>query len=130
MKQAIKSINMQCNGKRYMENKSIIATYVYVTPEFATPIKCVLSVSMARSGGSRTYCDAWIRGVDDAYGAGSGFAGGSGYDRISAAIETALESAGVEFQASFAGRGLTATVFAIEALAASLGHSGGKVLVI
>jgi hypothetical protein len=113
-----------------MENKSIIATYVYVTPEFATPIKCMLSVSMARSGGSRTYCDAWISGIDGAYGAGSEFAGGSGYDRTSAAIETALESAGVEFQSSFAGRGESATLTAIELLAASLGYSGGKVLVL
>lgn len=137
MAQSVTKIDLQGKSKLYFESKNVYAQYVYVTPEFDTPIKVKLSVAGGSKGGSRSYCDVWVSWHHDrtvnlgggrVYGVGSAFAGGFGYDRSSAAVQYAFESAGVKFEQDFAGLGSGVIIDAINALAAALGHTGGKVL--
>ena len=61
----------------------------------------------------------WING-EDFYTKGSGTAGGWGYDKASAAAESALARAGVEFNRHWGGGGKSATEEAILAVAKKL----------
>ena len=53
---------------------------------------------------SRNYCCIWYRN-DNIYSSGSGYAGGYGYHRPSAAAETAMTQAGVKLSEYISGRG-------------------------
>ena len=59
---------------------------------------------------SRAYCAVWMRSVLgwEFNASGSGYAGGYGYHRGSAAAQSALENAGVTLSYDIAGRGDTA----------------------
>lgn len=70
--------------------------------------------------GSRVYCCVWIHGAN-VYSSGSGWAGGYGYHKGSAALETALSVAGVAFSEPFGGHGESAETDALAALARHIG---------
>ena len=74
---------------------------------------------------SRAYACIWIRGrKNEFYASGSGFAGGYGYHKESAAMEEALESAGIviDYRDSISGRGESAMESALMAIARKLGY--------
>lgn len=77
------------------------------------------------SGRSRSasvhYCSIWFSGKNY-YGSGSGSAGGYGYHKDSAALASALRSAGVELSKSISGVGESAMREALHALARTLGY--------
>ena len=74
------------------------------------------------SNASVVYATAWIFDPEnrDVRG-GHGKAGGYGYDKRSAAIEAAFDSAGVTFERSFGGAGESASRAAILAVARAAG---------
>lgn len=78
--------------------------------------------------GSRAYCCAWFNGLHH-YGytggamsaRGSGWAGGYGYHRDSAALSVALKDAGFTLAEPFDGTGETGETAALHAIAEHLG---------
>ena len=76
-----------------------------VTCRFYAPLK-----------GSTVYCCIWINGKKHS-ASGSGKAGGYGYHKPSAALQTAIETAGFKLSEDINGRGDSAMYDAIESLA-------------
>jgi hypothetical protein len=72
--------------------------------------------------GSRVYCCVWIH-AKDCHTAGGGFAAGGGYHRKSAALESALNDAGITLSESVHGVGDAAMVDALQAVAFALGFT-------
>lgn len=75
--------------------------------------------------GARFYACIWFMGdVNGAhvYNSGSGFAGGGGYCRESAAAASAIESAHVALENDISGMGTSQIEGAVLAIAAALGH--------
>ena len=70
--------------------------------------------------GSVVYACVWTRGALG-HSNGKGKAGGYGYCRTSAAIQEALESAGIQLQTPIDGRGFQAIEGAIDAIARAAG---------
>lgn len=72
--------------------------------------------------GDVAYCCVWVHGwaVGKPSGQGYGKAGGYGYHKESAALESALRDAGITFSQGIAGRGDSAMRAAFQALAACL----------
>ena len=66
--------------------------------------------------GERSYCCAWFH-KSGQYARGSGWAGGYGYHKDSAAMEFALNAAGWRFDKYFSGVGETGEHGALEAIA-------------
>jgi hypothetical protein len=71
---------------------------------------------------STVYAIAWINTPHHKYGLGVGQAGGWGYDKNSAAIDSALSDAGVELTRSIAGVGESAVREALHAIAVAIGR--------
>ena len=71
---------------------------------------------------SRNYCAVWVNGKGRHLG-GGGYAGGYGYDRPSAAVQIALENAGISLSEQIAGVGDSAVEQALLAVAVALGYS-------
>lgn len=69
---------------------------------------------------ARNYACIWIH-AKDVHASGSGYAGGCGYHRPSAAAQTAINSAGFELSEPIDGRGEGAMQSAVVALAKVLG---------
>ena len=72
---------------------------------------------------ARNYCCLWVRG-GDGWNSGSGWAGGYGYHRPSAAMQKALSAAGIELDHAIDGRGDSVMQDAIMAIAKHLGWEG------
>jgi hypothetical protein len=72
---------------------------------------------------SRNYCCLWVRGAG-AWNSGSGYAGGWGYHRPSAAMQNALTAAGITLDEAIDGRGESSMEAAIMAIAKHLGYEG------
>jgi hypothetical protein len=66
--------------------------------------------------GERAYCCAWFHEAGQ-YARGSGWAGGYGYHKDSAAMQSALNAAGWRFSKPFSGVGETGEQGALEAIA-------------
>ena len=76
---------------------------------------------MGRSrNSSRVYCSVWICTPGSDYLSGTGWAGGGGYHKESAALQDALESAGVKLSSPIDGRGESAMHEALEAIGRAL----------
>lgn len=54
---------------------------------------------------SRAYAAVWVSGDDNLYVSGGGWAGGYGYHRPSAAVDSALRDAGIKLDEAIDGRG-------------------------
>lgn len=70
--------------------------------------------------GNRAYCCAWFHNSGQ-HARGSGWAGGYGYHKDSAAMQAALYDAGFRFSEPFDGVGETGERQALEAIASWLG---------
>lgn len=68
---------------------------------------------------SRIYACFWVHS-GNAYGNGSGFAGGYGYCKKSAAVAAAIRAAGIELSEDVSGRGMGAVKEAIKAITAAI----------
>ena len=82
------------NGRNYGDTKEKTSQWLVIDKKTErTIIDC--RVYMCRSANSsQVYASVWIHG-DNYYIAGSGVAGGYGYHKASAAIASALSSAGI-----------------------------------
>jgi len=84
-----------------------------------------ISAAEARfyGAGSVVYCVLWVRGYDYQRdpARGCGKAGGYGYHKPSAALEEAMQHAGIQLAEDIGGRGDDAMQDALRALAAHLG---------
>ena len=79
---------------------------------------------VGRDGMSPLYCVVWLNdGKTGTYKAGAGKASGCGYHKPSAALEYALNDAGIYPSEPISGVGSLAIVEALEALAVALGYS-------
>lgn len=74
--------------------------------------------------GTRVYCCLWAYNV----ASGSGYAGGGGYHKASAAMQKALDSAGIELSEDIDGRGDSAIDNALRAIGWSLGYTYTKIV--
>jgi hypothetical protein len=71
-------------------------------------------------GAGNLYCSVWVWGKADRYYSGNGTAGGCGYCKRSAALESAFRSAGITFDKEVGGTGRM--VEAITAVGEALGY--------
>lgn len=125
------------NGRNYGDTKEKISQWLVIDRKTErTIIDC--RVYMGRSSNSsQVYASVWISG-NTYYVAGTGTAGGYGYHKVSAAIASALSSAGVKLfghaymptnekpdfkrYADIGGRGKSACRMAFNAIAYALGY--------
>ena len=119
------------NAKNLFPDKERIKTYTLVTQdakgEYKTPV--TVQVYMGRSSSaSVVYASIWCSNRE-VYISGRGSAGGEGYDKASAAIGEAIESAGIELQYSIDGAGESAVKDAVVAIARFLGFTGDYIIV-
>ena len=109
------------NGVNYGDNKELIRTYNVVTDalkEIIT-VRCYMGRS---SSASVVYASIWIN-AHGIHTSGKGQAGGYGYDKTSAAIAEAIESAGITLDTGISGVGDCAIREALKAIARALGFS-------
>ena len=88
------------NAKR-PDNKELVSAYSLVVRLPSGEMREVVTVKcyMGRSASaSVVYAVLWVRCADGEWTSGSGSAGGYGYHRESAAIASAISSAGIELQ--------------------------------
>jgi hypothetical protein len=121
IKATIQKDGLNENGKNY--SKETISTYNIVARTARGLTNCITCrVYMGRSRNSSTvYASVWLYGKD-CYGSGSGQAGGYGYHKESAAINDALQSAGIVLSSSVHGTGEHED--ALKATARALGYTG------
>lgn len=123
-----------------IREKELIRAYKVLDPDvnygpiFArTYIDCRFYMGRSHSS-SVVYCIIWIYG-NAVYGFGIGEAGGYGYDKHSAALNSALDDSGITLTnqsgsiVSISGVGETAIRRALRAIASSLGASDHAILV-
>jgi hypothetical protein len=89
--------------------------------EFRTLIDARFWMARRRDA-SVVYCSVWIQGRADFYVSGYGTAGGYGYHRASAALEAALNSAGIRLSEGIHGAGDSAMREALDAVAVAMGY--------
>ena len=123
--------NPQHNGRNYGGEKEMTAAYIVIgigksrsdVDELAT-----LRVYMGRSrNASRVYASLWVHG-NGTHCAGSGWAGGYGYHKASAAASAAFANAGITLDEAINGRGDSAIVEALHALGLALGYDTVRVI--
>lgn len=123
--------NSKDNAKNLGGNKETVDRYITIAKLKTAPDGNFMTVIDARfymgraSSASVVYCSVWI----NCYGyttSGHGQAGGYGYDKISAALGDALDSAGVVLNRSINGSGQTRE--ALEAITEALGYKDFTVI--
>ena len=83
-----------------------------------------------RTGIERVTACMWVHNsATDTHLSGSGWAGGCGYHKTSAAIDDAFQSAGIELQASFSGCGDSPTMEAVRAVMKALGYRKNQYII-
>ena len=113
------------NGK-WAQNKEQISAYnvvAYVKGQFENPV--TVRCWMGRSNNASTvYATIWThnRQNNGRYFAGHGNAGGYGYHKESAAIASAISSAGISLDTDIGGVGDSAIDAALTAIARALGY--------
>lgn len=110
-------------GKNYGQEKETVSAYSVIAATkqgMREVVTCRVYMGRSRNSSS-VWATVWINGRSY-YGSGSGQAGGYGYHKESAAVDTALAMAGVKLSRSVSGMGETQT--ALEATARALGYSG------
>lgn len=121
------------NGKNLNGQKELIRRYLVVFKDetetnpdyqFKELIDFRLYASYKADGAAPVYASIWIKNPrQNLYIAGSGRATGYGYHKGSAALASALESAGVTLDEDIDGRGDTAIKDALKAIAEAMGHT-------
>lgn len=133
----VTALDPKQNGENWSGGKELISTrqFVALLPKghySGKRISPVITVHcwMGRSRNASTvYCSIWAHSRDGEIRlAGSGKAGGYGYHKKSAALDEAMQNAGVTLARHFNGCGDRAMDVAIEALARKLGWRTGNVI--
>ena len=111
------------NARNYSGDKELTDRWQVVTyrdGKFRVVVDC--RCWMGRSSSSSVvYSSIWVHGPDVWY-SGRGKAGGGGYHKASAAVDSAIESAGITLDQSIHGVGDGAIMEALEAIAEALGY--------
>lgn len=96
-----KILKQEQNGKNYSGEKEMVSTYdVVVSTKDGLKNVVTCRCYMGRSSSaSVVYASIWVHG-NNIYTAGHGQAGGYGYHKESAAIASAISSAGIELYGS------------------------------
>ena len=126
------------NGRNYAGDKETVAAstvVAYRKGEFIRAIRAVWYVGQSRTA-STVYCSIWCHAPDGRGFAGHGYAGGYGYHKGSAALESAIRSAGISLYgdvygydkrsrklAYIGGVGETAERAALQAIARAMGYT-------
>ena len=96
------TINEQAsNARNYGGEKETVTTMrvvARVNGKLATPVEARFYMGRSRTA-STVYCALWVHGAN-VYTSGSGQAGGGGYHKESAALQSAITSAGIELHGS------------------------------
>lgn len=123
------------NGKNLTPEKELIGamSLIGVTAKTAAAPRELAAVRfyMARrsDGASPVYCSVWLHhSVHDT--AGHGRATGYGYHKRSAALQAALDSAGVKLAQAIDGRGDSAMRDALLAIGRAMGYDAARLAVI
>ena len=101
------NITPQQNGKNLSNSKEMVDTWnlvVYHDDMLKSPItiRCYMGRS---SSASVVYASIWV-GTKDISTSGNGSAGGGGYCKLSAAVDSAIRNAGIVLNESIDGRGV------------------------
>ena len=83
------------------------------------------------AGASRIYCSVWVRSHgENRMRTGHGWANGGGHHKASAALDSALESAGITLSEAIAGRGDGAIWDGLLAVAEAYGYPAAKTQIV
>jgi len=127
MQAVIKSQKNQ-NARDLRPEKELVKRFVAVAlcPDgsFTEPVDARVYMSRSANGASPVYASVWINDrASNTHISGRGMSSGYGFDKPSAAIGSAIESAGIELSEQIEGRGDSAVRDAITAICAALGYS-------
>lgn len=109
-------VNEKHNAKISYDQKELVRAYVVLSGN-KEAIKVELFMGRSNSA-SVVYCNFFIIGLQS----GAGSAGGGGYDKQSAAVSAAIESAGIKLSKDISGVGPTAIREALGAIMEALGY--------
>jgi hypothetical protein len=112
------------NARNYRE-KELVSSWVVIALDNGTMrnvIDCRCWMSRSGNGGVVVYASIWLYGGNNYYASGRGKDSGYGYDKPSAAIAEAIESAGIGLSESIDGVGNDAVREALSGIAAAMGY--------
>lgn len=104
-----------------IETKRLVA---FDGAEIVNPVDARFYMARHSDGASPVRCSVWIRTRDGRYFAGKGTASGYGYHKQSAALQDALDSAGIQLARRIDGVGDSAIRTALEAVGDACGYTG------
>ena len=117
------------NGRNYGDTKETIDSYVVIGVGKSRSDVVELANLRIYRGRSRSasmiYASIWLRGGN--YASGTGWAGGYGYHKASAAAQAAIDSAGITLGQPIDGRGDTAITDALHAIGIMAGFDTVRV---
>ena len=121
------------NAKHLSRDKEMIRAASVVVANDQEPRELVVArwYKGRSPGASRIYCSVWVQSYgENQMRTGHGWASGGGYHKASAALESALESAGITLSERIAGRGDGAIRDGLIAVAEAYGYPAAKTLII
>lgn len=116
------------NGKNLGREKETIITLIAIVPDasrhggYREPVR-VRVYSGRSASASAVYCSIWAGET-----AGHGRATGYGYHKASAALQAAIDSAGITLSSPIDGRGEGSMREAVRAIAAALGYPSALIV--
>jgi hypothetical protein len=119
------------DGKELVDYYHVMAYRKGLKPysNWAELITCRIWMSKSADGASPVYASVWIRDPKQTLTtSGSGVATGYGYNKLSQAVEEALENAGVQLPFDIGGRGNEAIRTAFKTIAKKLGFGDVEVV--
>ncbi len=118
---AEKTRNAKGLNRNHRKEDHFAGQYTFIT-KVASKLKDVIQCRLYATK-VRWYCCIWIE-TETMHISGSGYAGGYGYHKPSAAIGEAIHAAGYDLSESIGGGGDSAIEQAIQAIAALHGYDG------
>ena len=114
------------SNARTPTNKETVSSWSVIALDSSRPAEPLREIVTVRwymgrsSGASVVYCCIWT--LSPQWSSGSGKAGGYGYHKASAALQDAIDSAGIKLSSRIDGRGETAQRQALHAIAEAMGY--------
>lgn len=129
MKASIENAKHNCgiNGResyKVLHVLAIVENALEGEPQTVSEVIRAEFSASPRKGAQNVYCNVFVYG----HGSGSGKAGGWGYHKESAALESALESAGIKLSERIGGAGNSAMEKALRAVAESAGYKSVSII--